>query len=64
MINLSINNVNIKTRHINSDLFYCVDDLQRLCAAGPADYSNSALYYRVEGAQLLCAGQTDFTVEA
>jgi hypothetical protein len=45
-------------------LFYCVDDLQRLCAAGPADYSNSALYYRVEDTQLLCAGQTDFTVEA
>jgi hypothetical protein len=62
MINLSINNVDIKARHINSDLFYCVDDLQRI-VVGPADYSNSALYYRVEGAQLLCAGQTDFTVE-
>lgn len=24
MINLSINNVDIKARHINSDLFYCV----------------------------------------
>jgi hypothetical protein len=59
MINLSINNIDIKARHINSDLFYCVG-----LTVGPADYSNSALYYRVEDTQLLCAGQTDFTVEA
>lgn len=34
MINLSINNVDIKARHINSDLFYCVGLTAHSC--GPS----------------------------
>jgi len=38
MINLSINNIDIKARHINSDLFYCVG-----LTVGRADYRNFGL---------------------